>query len=92
MELSERIYNGNRAKEVLENESFQWAINEIKTEVTDQWKNSPARDDAGRERLWMLLKVAEKFEMVLQTTLETGKLASIDLEHKRSLMQRMLNT
>ena len=92
MELSERIYNGNRAKEVLENESFQWAINEIKTEVTDQWKNSPARDEAGRERLWMLLKVAEKFEMVLQTTLETGKLASIDLEHKRSLMQRMLNT
>ena len=92
MELSERIYNGNRAKEVLENESFQWAINEIKTEVTDQWKNSPARDEAGRECLWTLLKVAETFEMDLQATLETGTLASLDLEHKRSLMQRMLNT
>ena len=88
MELSERIYNGNRAKEVLENESFQWAINEIKTEVTDQWKNSPARDEAGRERLWMLLQMANKLELVLKSTLETGQLAELELRHQRTLLER----
>lgn len=88
MELSERIYNGNRAKEVLENESFQWAINEIKTEVTDQWKNSPARDEAGREWLWMLLQMANKLELVLKSTLETGQLAELELRHQRTLLER----
>ena len=88
MELSERIYNGNRAKEVLENESFQWAINEIKTEVTDQWKNSPARDETGREKLWMLLQMANKLELVLKSTLETGQLAELELRHQRTTSER----
>lgn len=88
MEISERIYNGNRAREVLDNESFQWAINEIKNEVTEQWKNSPARDDAGREKLWMLLQMANKLELVLKSTLETGQLAELELRHQRTLLER----
>lgn len=88
MEISERIYNGNRAREVLDNESFQWAINEIKNEVTEQWKNSPARDEAGREKLWMLLQMANKLELVLKSTLETGQLAELELRHQRTLLER----
>lgn len=91
MEISERIYNGNRAREVLDNESFQWAINEIKNEVTEQWKNSPARDDAGREKLWMLLQMANKLELVLKSTLETGQLAELELRHQQTLLERAKN-
>jgi len=91
MEISERIYNGNRAREVLDNESFQWAINEIKNEVTEQWKNSPARDEAGREKLWMLLQMANKLELVLKSTLETGQLAELELRHQRTLLERAKN-
>lgn len=83
-----RIYDGNRAKEILENEVFQQAMTSIKTEINEQWQNSPARDQEGREKLWMMLKIAEKFQSILQTTLETGKLAEIDLNHKRNLLQR----
>lgn len=89
MEISERIYNGNRAREILENETFQWALNLIKDEVVEQWKQTPARDSEGREKLWIFLQMAEKFEQTLKTTLETGKLAELDRIHKQTLLSRV---
>lgn len=88
MEIEQRIYNGNRAREVLENEAYQDAIESLKQEIVEQWKQSPARDEAGREKLWSLLKMADKLEAILRTTLETGKLAELDLNHRQTLMDR----
>ena len=88
MKIEERIYNGDRAREVLENEVFTAALADIKQEVIGQWQQSPARDSEGREKLWNLLKMAEKLEAMLITTMETGKLAKLDLEHKQSLSDR----
>ncbi len=88
MEIEQRIYNGNRAKEVLENEAFQWALDGIKQEVKDAWEHSPARDAEGREKLWMMLSLANKLELSIKSMLETGRLAELDLEHKRTLLER----
>lgn len=88
MQIEQRIYNGDRAREVLENEAFQQAMNELKTEVLEKWKSSPARDESGREKLWQLLKLTEKLESILTTSLETGKLARLDLAHQESLLQK----
>lgn len=88
MEIEKRIYDGNRAKEILENEVFQAVFQQIKQEFTEQWQQSPARDSEGREKLWMMLKLAEKFEAMVKTTLETGKLAQLELQHKQSLVDR----
>jgi hypothetical protein len=89
MELSERIYNGDRAREVLENEAYLAAFADTEQEILTQWKESPARDSEGREKLWMLLSLMHKLKANLQTTLETGKLAKLELEHKRSLANRV---
>ena len=89
MNIPDRIYNGNRAKEVLENEVFIQAFEDIKKEIVTQWEQSPARDSEGREKLWNLLKLADKLEMNLKTTLETGKLAMLEIEHKRTLKERL---
>ena len=89
MDLETRIYNGNRAKEVLENEAFLDAMEVIKTEIKSQWSDSPARDEAGRQNLWLMLKMAEKFHATLKTTLETGKLAELELTHKRTIRERL---
>lgn len=88
MEIEQRLYNGDRAREVLENEAFAAAMADIKQEVIEQWQNSPARDQEGREKLWQLLKLADKLEATLRTSLETGKLAKLDLQHKQSLLDR----
>ena len=89
MTPEERIYRGARAKEIIESDVFQDAFTAIETEVIEQWKNSPARDEAGRQSLWQYLKLLEKLRANLQSTMETGKLAQLDLLHKESLRDRL---
>lgn len=87
--IEQRIYEGDRAKEVLENEAFQSAFDAIEKEVIDKWTESPARDAEGREKLWQYLMLLRKVRTHLQSTLETGKLAKLDLQHKQNLLDRM---
>lgn len=89
MEIEERIYHADRAREVLDNEQFQMAFDKIKNEVLQQWEESPARDTEGREKLWLMLSLLKKLEATLKTTIETGTLAKLELEHKRTLSERV---
>mgnify|MGYP003582611390 CR=1 FL=1 len=84
--IEKRLYNADRAREVLDNESFQWAIEETKQEIVESWKNAGNPDD--RERLWISLRLLNKLEASLKTRLETGKLARLELDHKKSLAER----
>lgn len=86
--LESRLFAGDRAKEVLENEAFTAAFEAIEKEVIEQWTNSPARDLEGREKLWSYLHLLKKVRTHLTTTLETGKLAQIELQHQQTLMDR----
>ena len=88
MNIEQRIYDANRAKEVLENEAFIKAFEDIENEVIEQWKTSPARAEADREKLWLYLTLLKKVQTHLKTTLETGKLAELELTHKQSLLDR----
>lgn len=88
MTLEQRIYKADRAREVLENEAFTGAFATIQTEITEQWKKSPARDQEGREKLWLMLSLLNKVEAVLQETLTDGKLAKADLQHYQSKEQK----
>ena len=87
--LETRIYEGNRAKEVLENSAFISAFDDTEREVIEQWKNSPARDEEGREKLWVYLSLLKKVKAHLSTSLDTGKLAELDMRHKMSLKERL---
>lgn len=82
----QRVYDGDQARLVLDNEAFQQALDDIETEITEQWKQSPARDPEGREKLWQLLKLAGKLRSNLQTRLESGKLARIELDHQQNTL------
>lgn len=88
MDINQRIYDGDQARLVLENEVFQQVMDDIKTELTDQWKQSPVRDQEGREKIYQLLRLAEKLEANLKTRLETGKLARLELANNQTLMER----
>ena len=88
MTLEERLYLGDRAREVIENEAFIAAFEATEKEVVDQWMQSPARDQEGREKLWQYLSMLRKVKANLQTTLETGKLAQLELQHKRTMADK----
>lgn len=86
--LDQRLHLGQQAKDLLDNVAFIAAFEATEKEVIDQWTNSPARDQEGREKLWQYLMLLRKVRANLQTTLETGKLAQLELSHKRTLMDR----
>jgi hypothetical protein len=86
--LEERIYDGNRARECLENEQFNWAFESIEQELTDAWRTSPARDVEAREKIFLSLQLLTKLKAALQGSLETGKLAEVDKIYQQSLIDR----
>jgi predicted ArsR family transcriptional regulator len=86
--IEQRIYKADRAKEVLENEAFQQVFADAKQEITDQWQKSPARDNEGREKLWLMLSLLNKLETMLQASLDSGKLAAKELQYQRTLAEK----
>jgi len=86
--LEERVYEGNRARECLENEAFIWAFEGYEKELTEAWRTSPARDVEGREKIFLTLHLLNKLKDKITQSLETGKLADLEIQHKRSLMDR----
>lgn len=86
--LTERIYDGEQAKQVLENPAFERAFTDIKQEYTNAWMNSPARDAEGREKLYLMVKLANQLQMTLQSSLEDGRMAKIQVEYERDQLAR----
>lgn len=87
--IEQRLHDGSRAKEVLENEIYQAAWAGLRQEIIDQWTNSPARDADGREKLWTCLKLLERVQGSLQTTMETGRLAQLELQRRQTMADRL---
>lgn len=88
MTLEQRIYQADRAREVLQNEAYQQVFADAKQEIFDQWTKSPARDQEGREKLWLMLSLLNKLETMLQQSLDSGKLAAKELEYQRTLAEK----
>lgn len=88
MTPEQAIYRANRAKEVLENETYIEAFALIEQELTEQWKSSPARDAEGREKLWLMQRLLAKLKVTLESTMDSGKLAVAELTHKQTLIEK----
>lgn len=89
--LEQRIYDGARAKEVLENEAFAQAFADIEQEYTEAWKNSPANNEAVREKLYLTIRLLNKLKVTLEGAMTDGKMAQADLaflQEKQSLFDR----
>lgn len=95
MTIEQRVYDGNRAKEVLENEVFQRVWTDIESGLIESWRNIPASDTTehvkARERLHLSLTILGKVKATIEQTMESGKLALADLDYqeKKKLSQRL---
>jgi hypothetical protein len=87
MTPEETIHRGTRAKETLENEEFQRAFDTIEEELTEAWKLSPQRDADGREKLFLALTMLRKVKQALEATMDSGKLALMELRHQNPTMR-----
>lgn len=80
---------GRRASELLEHPLLTEAIQSLRQEFQTAWINSPARDSEGRERLWHLVKLVDKFESYLKEVMMTGQMASAQIEERKTVLERM---
>ena len=74
------ILRGERATLLLADPLLTEAFELIESEYIKQWKNSPARDEAGREKLWLMVVTLQKLWSELESVVNTGKLAKHALE------------
>lgn len=78
-----------QAQDLMEHPLFIEAREAYRSRLMAEWEASPARDSEGRERLWLMLKTLSAVEGHLSELMQTGKLAKVQLEQKRGLMERM---
>jgi|TARA_Y100000590_G_scaffold40394_1_gene43126 hypothetical protein len=76
MDLEKEKQRGLRAKQILEDEIFVETINTIKTNLYQEWINTPIRDSEGREKIFLMTRMFDSLLVQLKSVLETGKLAT----------------
>ena len=62
------------AKSVLDNPVFDEAVIKIQNDLYAEFKNSPARDSEGREKIYLMGKMFDLLLVHLRSVMETGKL------------------
>jgi len=76
MDKEKEIQRGHEAKRILEDPIFVEAIQKVSAELDHEWLNSPIRDTEGREKIYMMKRMLNVLHVQLQSVMETGKLAS----------------
>ena len=76
METEKEIQRGQQAKRILEDPIYIEALQKVSQELDQEWINSPIRDTEGRERIYMMKKMLNVLLVQIKSVLETGKLAS----------------
>jgi len=76
MDKEKEIQRGQQAKRILEDPIFVEALQKVSQELDQEWINSPIRDTEGREKIYMMKKMLGVLHVQLKSVLETGKLAT----------------
>ena len=78
------IGRSNQAKQILQSKIFQESIETLKKIYSEALlEKTGAKESDTREKLWIAYNVVGKVEQHLHTIVETGKLASKQLEDFR---------
>ena len=78
--MDKQIREGNRAAQLLEDPLLKQAFNDLLETYKQEIFNTNFADDNRRRSLWMAYNMVDKIRGHLQTIMESGKLASKDLE------------
>ena len=82
MSLEDEQRRGRAADQLLENPLLIEAFATIEKELQDAWTESKAKDEAGREKLWLMLKLLGRVKAHVQQVSLTGQMATFTLREK----------
>ena len=84
--MIDAVERGRRAQAILDDPLVVDAREKLKAEILAAWIGAPARDASGREALWQMMKLSERFFAHLTALVQTGKLSDpLLLERERRL-------
>ena len=88
MELSEELRRGELAASVLDNPIYAESWELVRAGIIAAWENAPIRDKEGQNELKLMLKVLGDVRKTVEQTMQTGKLARIQIEQE-GIVSRM---
>lgn len=78
---------GLRASQLLDNEIFREAFDNLQQGIIDKWIACPIRDREGAHEWKLMQKLLSDLEGYIIQIAETGKMADIQLEQERKLAE-----
>lgn len=82
MTPEEELHRAERARQILEDPLVKEALKEIRDAIVEQWRTAPVKDSELKEKLWSIFGATHKFEQLLRSHIETGKMAAIQEDRK----------
>ena len=79
----EEINRAAHAEAVLKNPLVKEVLDRLEADIVKAWEGTNPRDQEARERGWMFYVTVRKFRNQFLSYIETGKMASVQLEEKR---------
>ena len=82
--LNQELSQANKAKQLFDNPLLQESFQKLRELYSNSLLNTGANETDTREKLWLAYNIVGKVEQHLQEILDTGKLASKQLEDFRT--------
>ena len=78
--MKRKIDLGNRAEQLLGDETLMAAFNELEMQYTSNWKTSKVDESAKREQVYISLRVLDDLKTKLRVFVDDGKIAKKQLQ------------
>lgn len=82
MNVDEELQRGDMASAVLENPIYAESWELVRNGIIAAWENAPIRDKEGQNELKLMLKVLGDVRKAVEQTMNTGKMARIQIEQE----------
>ena len=86
--LNQEITQANKAKQLFEEPLLKESFEKLKKLYSESLFNTGATETETREKLWLAYNIVSKVEQNLLEMIDTGKLASKQLEDYRKSIDR----
>ena len=86
--LNQELNQANKAKQLFENPLLKDSFDKLRKLYSDSLFNTGATELDAREKLWLAYNVVNKVEQNLLEMIDTGKLASKQLEDYRNSIKK----
>lgn len=90
MTPDEELRRGDMARQIIENPIYSEAWQSVRDGIIWAWESAPIRDKEGQNELKLMLKLLTDVKRNVETVMQTGKLAKIQIE-RESMFRKTVN-